>query len=88
MNLRLFGDLIKHALPIKISANSALFNFLSNRYMMPIEVDDLRVPGDVLLANGFIPKQPFIGTGYHSEIRLMGDFGSRIYHIKRKDNEQ
>ena len=88
MNLRLFGDLIKHALPIKISANSALFNFLSNRYMMPIEVDNLSIPGDVLLANGFIPKQPFIGTGYNAEIRLMGDFGSRIYHIKRKENEQ
>ncbi|PKL01523.1 MAG: alpha-galactosidase [Tenericutes bacterium HGW-Tenericutes-1] len=88
MNLKLFGDLIKHALPIKISANSALFNFLSNRYMMPIEVDNLSIPGDVLLANGFIPKQPFIGTGYNAEIRLMGDFGSRIYHIKRKENEQ
>ena len=87
INLRLFGDLIKHALPIKISANSGLFNFLSNRYMMPIEEDSLLIAGDVLLANGFIPKQQFIGTGYNSEIRLMGDFGSRIYHIKRKDND-
>lgn len=84
-NLRIFGDLIKHALPIKIAAKGVLFNLLANHYMMPAETDSIEIPGDILLSNGFIPKQQFIGTGYNSEVRLMGDFGSRIYHIKRKE---
>lgn len=84
-NLRIFGDLIKHALPIRISSKGTLFNLLANHYMMPAETDNIELSGDILLSNGFIPKQQFIGTGYNSEVRLMGDFGSRIYHIKRKE---
>jgi alpha-galactosidase len=87
MNLRLFGDLIRHALPIRINSKGTLFNWLSNFYAMPAEKDDIVINGDILTSFGFVPKQKFIGTGYNSDIRLMGDFGSRIYHIKREEEQ-
>jgi alpha-galactosidase len=85
INLRTFGDLIRHALPIRIAAKSSLFNWLTNFYLMPSEMEDINIPGDVLVNSGFAPKQQFIGTGINSEVRFMGDFGSRLYHIIRKD---
>ena len=85
LNLKLFGDLIHHALPVKISAKSTLFHWLSNFYLMPTEVESFDIDGDALANNGFIPAQNFMGTGYHPKIRILGDFGSRIYHLKRKE---
>jgi alpha-galactosidase len=86
-NLKMFGDLVKHALPIRLNANGTLFNWLSNHYMMKSENDSLVVEGDLLSGYGFVPKQKFIGTGYNDQIRLMGDFGSRIYHIRKTEKE-
>ncbi|MDD3126167.1 MAG: hypothetical protein PHT27_00960 [Candidatus Izemoplasmatales bacterium] len=80
----MFGDLIKHALPIRINANGILFNILANNYLMKQESDDIIIYGEVLNHNGFIPKQRFIGSGYTENVRLMGDFGSRVYYIKQE----
>ena len=81
-NLDTFGYLIKHALPIKIKAKGILFHLLKNRYLFKTETDEHLVSGDILVNNGFIPKQKYIGTGYNDSIRLMGDFGSRLYYIE------
>jgi len=81
-NLSLFGRLVRHALPIRLNANGLIFHWLKNRYLMPIEVESQTVSGEQLLAAGFCPKQQFIGSGYDDQIRLMGDFGSRIYYFK------
>lgn len=81
-NLDMFGHLIKHALPIKLNSKGLLFHLLKNRYLFKNEEDTQIVKGDVLVNNGFIPKQRFIGTGYNENIRLMGDFGSRLYLIE------
>jgi alpha-galactosidase len=81
-NLAAFGDLVRHALPIDLPAKGILFHLLANRYLMEAEKEDVVVGGDVLRGSGFVPKQRFIGTGYNADVRLMGDFGSRIYHIQ------
>jgi alpha-galactosidase len=83
-NLEMFGHLVKHALPIKLNAKGIIFHLLKNRYLFKTESENLLVNGDVLVNNGFIPKQKFMGTGYNQEIRLMGDFGSRIYYIREE----
>jgi alpha-galactosidase len=87
-NLETFGYLVKHALPIKLNAKGLLFHLLKNRYLFKTEDEDLIINGDVLVENGFIPKQKFIGTGYNDKIRLMGDFGSRLYYISEVENEK
>lgn len=81
-NLDMFGYLIKHALPIKINAKGMLFHLIKNRYLFAAEDDLQIVKGEVLVNKGFIPKQPYLGTGYNENIRLMGDFGSRLYYIR------
>jgi alpha-galactosidase len=81
-NLAMFGDLVKHALPIKLKAHSVPFALLQARYRMPVEQDDLIVDAQTLSASGFRPKMPFTGSGYNEHVRLMGDFGSRVYHIE------
>jgi len=81
-NLAMFGDLVKHALPIKLKAHSVPFALLQARYRMPIENDDLIIDSKTLAASGFRPKMPFTGSGYNENVRLMGDFGSRVYHIE------
>jgi alpha-galactosidase len=87
-NLRTFGDLVRHALPIRLSANGFLFNALANHYLMPSETDDIPMEGDLLNRFGFVPKQKFIGSGYTDQIRLMGDFGSRVYHIRAERKKE
>lgn len=81
--LSLFGDLVRHALPIRLKANGIAFHILTHRYRMPAETEEQVISGSALLENGFVPKQKFIGTGYNASVRLMGDFGSRIYHFSR-----
>lgn len=81
-NLSFFKGLVKHALPIKLNSNGILFHLLQNRYLMKKETEQIRSYGKTLNQFGFVPKQNFIGSGYNESIRLMGDFGSRIYYIK------
>ncbi|MDD4184134.1 MAG: alpha-galactosidase, partial [Candidatus Izemoplasmatales bacterium] len=87
-NLSMFGDLVRHALPIKISQNSIWFHLLKNRYLMQAESECQSEKGLTYNQNGFIPKQNFIGTGYNEHVRLMGDFGSRLYVFKEKENQE
>jgi alpha-galactosidase len=86
-NLSKFGYLIKHALPIKLNPNGILFNILSKHYLYEIEKDKQLISGDKLVNNGFIPKQNFIGSGINDSVRLMGDFGSRLYYFKALEVE-
>jgi alpha-galactosidase len=86
-NLQMFGHLVHHALPINLNSNGILFHLLQNRYLMKAETENIELTGQMLSANGFVPKQNFIGSGYNESVRLMGDFGSRIYYIsKLKEN--
>lgn len=81
-NLDKFGYLIKHALPIKLNDAGIAFGLLKNRYLYPVEKDERLISGDQLVHQGFIPKQNFLGTGINDQVRLMGDFGSRLYYFE------
>ncbi|MCK7488390.1 MAG: alpha-galactosidase [Bacillus subtilis] len=71
-NLSLFGDLVKHALPIKLKAHGLVFQALASHYKMTAEKDDFEIAGSVLSGSGFVPKAPFVGSGYTDQVRLMG----------------
>jgi alpha-galactosidase len=81
-HLSMFGHLIHHALPIKLKPHGHLFLTLSNHYRLQAEKENQIIAGDILYNMGFVPKHNFIGTGYNDSIRLMGDYGSRVYHFK------
>jgi len=79
-SIDMFGHLTRHALPIRLNAKGMLFHWLSNRYVMKSEQYQEDLSGAILQDIGFAPMQNFIGTGYTDRVRLMGDFGSRLYH--------
>jgi len=87
-NLDQFGHLVKHALPIRLNANGTLFHLLKNRYLMKAEDVDFTMSGRAIEAHGMNLLQNFIGSGYNESVRLMGDYGSRIYFLKNEMEEE
>ena len=87
MNLSDFGYLVKHALPVRLNPNGVLFHILKNRYLFETETEQQTIAGDILVNKGFTPKQNFIGSGINQNVRLMGDFGSRMYYFKTTEGK-
>ncbi len=81
MPISQFGHLISHALPIKLNPNGALINFISKHKQLENGTESYEASGR-LLNHGFRPKQQFMGTGYNTDLRLLGDYGSQIYIIE------
>ena len=85
-NLKRFGGLIKHALPIKLKPHGTWFNHLSNLYQLDIERFQSLESGNALMNKGLRLPYRFTGTGYDSTLRLMLDFSSRLYYLKEVHN--
>ena len=43
---------------------------------------------DLLENAGVKLKQKFAGVGYSERVRIMGDFSSRLYYVKRKESNK
>ena len=87
-NLRRFGDLVKHALPIPLKAHGTLFNQLANHVLFKTETEDIILSGSQIKHPGIRLKTPFMGSGYHEALRVMPDFASRLYNIREVNDGQ
>ncbi len=85
-NLKRFGALVKHAMPIKLKAHGTLFNLLSNHYLFEVERFKTVLKGKTLMHQGLVLPPRFSGTGYHEKMRVMPDFSSRLYVIKEQNH--
>ncbi len=83
ISLRLFGDLINRVSVIKLKNDSPLERIVTDKISLESEMEYYIVPGDVLAYGGIKLNQQFSGTGYDKETRVIGDFGSRLYHCKK-----
>ncbi|MCQ2772206.1 MAG: alpha-galactosidase [Bacilli bacterium] len=83
-NIHLFGGLINQVLPIKVNEKGFLVYEVSKRMTMPGENEEYSLSGKSLMAGALKLKQQWMGTGFNDDVRLLGDFGSRVYHIKAK----
>ena len=83
LNIRIFGNLINDYIPVKIKEGGIVHNIISNNYMFELEKEQVEAYGDEFMNAGFRPKAQFTGTGYNEAIRFIGDFGSRMYYIKK-----
>ena len=81
-NVKDFGEMINHVSPIKMKEDSLLHNLVSHNYMFEMNTEHYEAGGDELMHAGLKVKQQFIATGYDDHLRYIGDFGSRVYHIK------
>lgn len=84
MNIKSFGELINDYVPFSIKEGGIIHNIISDNYMFELEKEQVEAFGDEFMNAGFRPKAQFNGMGYNEQIRFIGDFGSRLYYIKKQ----
>lgn len=76
-----FGGLVKHITPVKLAADGLIMRTVNRHYALPDGDFSAEVSGAALAA-GVPLNDQFLGTGYHEDLRLWGDFGSRLYLVE------
>jgi alpha-galactosidase len=85
LHINQFGHLISHALPIKLSFDGLIMRTVSKFYQLNNATEKYLQSGNLLM-NGINIKQQFMGTYYNDQTRLLGDFGSQLYVIRKSSN--
>lgn len=81
VNVKALGELINNVLPVEIRGDGVIHTVLSAHYMFAMCDEFYRAGGDLLNHYGIKLKHEFSGTGYNEEVRLFGDFYSRMFDI-------
>ncbi|MBE6922128.1 MAG: alpha-galactosidase [Ruminococcaceae bacterium] len=76
-----FGNLLKHVVPFSVSPSGLLVRTADAHYAMPDGGEDRTATG-AALASGVMLKPLFRGTGYTTDQRNQGDYGSNVYIIE------
>jgi len=80
--IKRFGDLIKHVFPIELNPDGLILRTVNKLYAMADCVEEYEAHGDMLAA-GIRLNNQFIGSHFNDKVRLLGDFGSNLYIIKK-----
>lgn len=83
-DLKMFGSLINMVLPIHLKPEGHIISLVSKHRGMGGEVEKYVVDGSIL-NDGLILKSEWSGTGFNENVRVMGDFGGRLYYIHQID---
>lgn len=83
MNIGQFGKLINEVSPVKMKAGGVLHTMISQHYEFKTDIEEVTTYGDQLMYAGMALKPQYAGTGYNEDVRHIGDFGSRLYYVKR-----
>jgi len=76
-----FGNLMKHVVPVNVNPHGILVSAADAHYALPDGGEDKLASGAALAA-GVMLKPMFRGTGYTTDQRNQGDFGSNVYIIE------
>ena len=82
-SIRSFGGLINIIAPIHINDDSKLLELVANNYPLQSEQQSYVLTGEMLAKCGVKLNQEWSSTGYDGTIRVMFDFGSRLYSIDK-----
>lgn len=77
-----FGALVQHVLPVKLDPRGAVLRTAGKHYSLPDGRESYRGTG-ALLEQGIALNLQFIGSYYNRETRLLGDYGSTLYVVRR-----
>ncbi|MFA5762400.1 MAG: alpha-galactosidase [Bacilli bacterium] len=81
-NIKKFGGLINMVLPVRVNENGFLVNQVAHHKVMPGEKESYQVSGG-MINHGAIKLNPeWAGVGYDERVRVLGDFGSRLYYFQ------
>src|SRR5574344_796801 len=86
-NLKEFGGMINHVLPVHLNPSGLLMHEIMNHKTMSAEKTNYLVSGDALNNGAIKLPQEWSGTGINNDIRILLDFGSRLYLIKEKNSK-
>ena len=81
-----FGSLIKHILPIRLKSDGIVLRTVNKHFSLADGMESYECYGDAL-RSGINLSMQYEGTGYHPELRVLGDFGSNIYLVEEIENE-
>jgi alpha-galactosidase len=84
--IKRFGSLLSHALPVRLRADGWLFQLLNRNFVLRDVVERYTGTGR-LLESGLQLNNQFCGTGYHQNLRLLGDFGSNLYTVSAEEEK-
>ncbi len=87
INLLDFGGLINLVSPIVLKVNGKLHRFICKVYHPKTESERYIVHGKAFSCAGVRLSSQFMGTGYNNKVRVIGDFGSRLYFISKITNK-
>ena len=80
-----FGGLLKHILPVHLNADGFILRTANKYYGMKDGSESYTASG-AMLEEGINLAMQYEGSGYNSDLRLLGDYGSSLYLIKEKNN--
>jgi len=80
--IKRFGGLVKHILPVSLNPDGIVLRTVGRFYCLKDCVERYECRGDMLNA-GLRLNNQFIGSYYNDKTRLLGDFGSQLYVIKK-----
>ena len=81
-NIHLFGGLVNQVLPIKVNEQGFLVYEVAKHMTIPGEHEKYTLSGKALMSGALKLKQQWMATGFNDDVRVLGDFGSRVYYIK------
>ncbi|MFA5481167.1 MAG: alpha-galactosidase [Bacilli bacterium] len=81
-NIKTFGGLINMVLPVRVNENGLLIDQVAHHKTMAGEAESYAVSG-AMINHGAIKLNPeWAGVGYDERVRVLGDFGSRLYYFE------
>ena len=84
-NIKEYGGLVNIILPIHVNPNGKIVDIASRHITMPSEKDHYVTYGNVLNNKGVLLTSEWSASG--NEVRLLRDFGSRLYIIREIKDE-
>ena len=78
---------MKHIVPVDLHPDGFILRTVNKVFAMDDGCEEYTARGDMLSAGVALNNQ-FIGTGYDPKLRILGDFGSTIYTITPKEDEE
>lgn len=86
--LKKFGGLVNYVSPLYVNPEGMLLSLLSKRMDMKSEKEKGVCSGRAFSSIGPVLCQEWSGVGFDENVRLMSDFGSRLYFIEEKKDEK
>ncbi len=80
--IKRFGGLVKHILPVALDPEGLVLRTIGRFYRLTDCVESYECSGDMLNL-GLRLNNQFNGNYYNEHTRLLGDFGSNLYVIKK-----